>query len=275
MDKLAQLISSLEGEIRLGKTQPKPNPTTLSVRRIKTNEDIFQHRNVKDWISEPHIEKLTKILNGCPLAQLDPITVFWIGNAWCCIDGHHRLAAYRKTSMPREVPVQVFDGTLQEAIIRSLESNSKDKLQMTSQEKSDSAWRLTVCFPSMPKSALSAASGVCERTIAYMRETRATLKQLNFKGELSELSWQAARLKAKGISLNEDSLDDHIERRAQALADRLTRHFGGHLNQDPSILARALSICNGSLPRRLTSAWVQDGEVGLEDIATEEEGEDA
>jgi hypothetical protein len=270
MDKLTQLISGLEGEIKLGKTQPKPNPTTLSVRRIKTKEDIFQHRNVKGWISEPHIEKLTKILDGCPLAQLDPITVFWTGNAWCCIDGHHRLAAYRKTSMPREVPVQVFEGTLQEAIIRSLESNSKDKLPMTSQEKSDSAWRLTVCFPNMPKRALSAASGVSERTIAYMRETREALKQGNFKGELSELSWQAARLATKGISMDGDTLDDHIQRRAQALADRLTRHFGGHLNQDPSILARALSICNESLPRRLTDAWAQDGE-----LETEEELEDA
>ena len=89
MDKLAKLVQALEGEINLGKPQPQAIPTSLSVRRIKTIEGIFQHRNVKDWISDPHIEKLTKILDNCILAKLDPITVYWVGNGWCCIDGHH------------------------------------------------------------------------------------------------------------------------------------------------------------------------------------------
>ena len=104
-----------------------------------------------------------------------PITVYWIGKTWCCIDGHHRLKAYQaERKMWSTVPVQVFSGTLDSAIGRALEGNSKDKLPMQRQEKSGAAWRLVV-GTSLSKAIQAQASGVSESQIALMRRTKAYL----------------------------------------------------------------------------------------------------
>jgi hypothetical protein len=75
---------------------------------------------------------------------LEPLTIFWVGNAWLLIDEHHRYQAYRKTGYIEPVPVTVFSGTLDQAIGQALKGNSKDKLAMSKSEKTNAAWRLVI-----------------------------------------------------------------------------------------------------------------------------------
>jgi hypothetical protein len=67
-----------------------------------------------------------------------------MGSEWFCIDGHHRLEAYRQIGTNRPVPVEVFQGRLSQAVEKASKRNSKDKLPMSSTDKMEAAWRLDV-----------------------------------------------------------------------------------------------------------------------------------
>jgi hypothetical protein len=59
------------------------------------------------------------------------------------MDGHHRLTAYDVGPWNRPIPVEVFSGSLDAALMEGLQRNVADKLSMTYAEKSEAAWRLT------------------------------------------------------------------------------------------------------------------------------------
>ena len=58
----------------------------------------------KDWDSDKHVAVLKRGVKGGD--TLDPLTVFWTGNGWTCIDGHHRAEAAKKAGI-KEVPVNL------------------------------------------------------------------------------------------------------------------------------------------------------------------------
>jgi ParB-like chromosome segregation protein Spo0J len=65
----------------------------------------------------------------------DPLLAFPAGDKFFVIDGHHRLAAYEAADWNEPVPVEVFRGSLEDARLATLRSNSKDKLAMRREEK--------------------------------------------------------------------------------------------------------------------------------------------
>jgi hypothetical protein len=67
------------------------------------------------------------------------------------------------------VPVEVFDGSLNQAMRAAAEANTKDKLPMSRSEKSNTAWHL-VTMADMTKVEVSKASSVSESTVATMRK---------------------------------------------------------------------------------------------------------
>ncbi|WNB75958.1 hypothetical protein [Methylomonas koyamae] len=175
-------VRKLELRIAEGKPRPKTIPRHLPAHKIKTTPEVFQYRH-RGEIDESHATTLTRALrnnqNGKPL---DPITVFWTGKEWTCIDGHHRLAAYMENIQEGhwrgDIPVEVFEGDLYAAIGHAGYNNSQDKKPLSKKEKTNIAWRL-VCLNhqqgeeketySIAKTA--AASGVGARTVSYMRST--------------------------------------------------------------------------------------------------------
>jgi hypothetical protein len=74
---------------------------------------------------------------------LKPILVFQAGGRFFAVDGHHRLTAYDAATWDETIPVEVFAGTFEEALMEGLRRNSADKLPMTLAEKREAAWRLT------------------------------------------------------------------------------------------------------------------------------------
>lgn len=106
----------------------------LATTDIVTIESVFQHRDVAagKYDSESHIRTLTNVLKALPADQrrLDPILVVPIDSSWICIDGHHRLEAYKKAGVS-EVPAEVFTGGIRQAVIVAGEANSKTKLPMS------------------------------------------------------------------------------------------------------------------------------------------------
>ena len=267
-------IGKLCKSIQKGLPEPKVKPKYLALDEIVTATDVFQHRSGHMAQSEAHVVNLMKVLERNDEVTFSPITVYWIGKAWCCIDGHHRIKAYEAVNSVYKIPVRVFSGTLDSAIGQALAGNSKDKLPMQREEKSGAAWRLVV-GTSLSKNAQARASGVSESQIALMRRTKTDLirKGLGLN-ELADMPWYKAMQRAQGkLEYDGDSFDNYAEEQGQLLANRLTKNFGKHLTKKPEILANALFICNELLPAALVEVWRDKGFLSVQDIIGESEDE--
>ena len=106
---------------------------------------------------------LTAALRKRKSRTFDALTVWWDGKGWACVDGHHRHAAYKVAGVGT-IPVNVFVGSLAQAMAAAAGANTKDKLIMTRTEKSDAAWHM-VTMIEMSKAEVAAAAGVSERQL--------------------------------------------------------------------------------------------------------------
>ena len=93
---------------------------------------------------------LAMAVRTSPNHLLDPVLIWWSGKRWRVIDGHHRMMAYQQTTTDTKrpvkidaVPVEVFEGTLHEAIHEATRRNSKDKFAMSKTDKLERAWKFT------------------------------------------------------------------------------------------------------------------------------------
>lgn len=84
----------LKQEMREG-TDPKPKrPRTLSLDNLTEEPAIFQMRTLGGSLDgfDEHVAKLlSRLRQKRPLL---PILIWWTGQRWVILDGHHRLAAY-------------------------------------------------------------------------------------------------------------------------------------------------------------------------------------
>lgn len=242
--------SKLLKEMEAGKPRPEVLPESIPLERLREMPELFQHRLPPEHVSQSHVRELMKAPErGAPLR---PIRVFWSGKQWVCIDGHHRLRAYRRAGWKHPVPVQAFTGTLDEAIGLAGAENAKDTLAMASSEKTNAAWRM-VCTTELSNARIVAALGTSERTITTMRGTFRRLREM-FPGEWpSGWTWMQARAKASGEGNDRAEFD--LNEEAQALANRLLKAHGQRLGKNLEVLAVALEIYDKRLPGALGHYW--------------------
>lgn len=249
----------LEELIRTGRPAPSESPSRLPLAAIFEKRAVFQHRAPQAHASEAHIKDLAKApLAGIPL---DHITVFWVGAYWVLLDGHHRLAAYRKAGWKHDVPVVVFRGDLDRAIGYAGKANSGDKLAMSRSEKQGLAWRLT-CATGLSRSQTVLASKVSDGIVAEMRRVKEKL--IRERGmslaDVAQLTWWQAKQKASGTEQEAGEVDyeAQLEEEAQELANRLVRVFGKHHHLRHEVLALALEKYDRRLPEALRECWGPD-----------------
>lgn len=269
-------IRKLRKCIKDGHSEPEIKPECLALDMMTTVPKVFQHRSGNLIASDAHVTILKKALERHDAVVFSPVTICWIGHTWCCIDGHHRLKAYESVRKMCVIPVQVFSGTLDEAIGHALAANSKDKLPMQVREKSEAAWRLVV-GTSLSKAGQSSASGMSESQIALMRRVKMNLIKKGLSVDmLADMRWFEAMLSDQGKTRElQDTFEDYVEEQGRLLANRLTKAFGKRLTDEPAILAKALSICQESLPTRLVDAWEQSGFLDLNELLEERKEEKA
>ena len=120
------------------KVLDKP-PTALKPSDIHVASKVFQwrlpRRNIEP--SDMHTLELVRVIQDGETA-LPPLLVYLIGERFYVLDGHHRLRAYRSVGWTRKIPVEVFTGTLEQARKVALQRNSRNKLPMTREGKSES-----------------------------------------------------------------------------------------------------------------------------------------
>lgn len=242
-------VKELQARITAGTTSA-PDVTELAINDIEIIEAVFQHRSGNQAGSGQHIDALLKSLRNRKRVALDPLVVFWVGDSWVLVDGHHRLHAYEAHERTEPVPVKVFQGTLDEAICEALRGNSRDKLSMGRREKSEAAWRLVI-GTSLRTFQIVESSTMSKVTIYKMNKARDEIRQKWPDTTLASLSWEDAK-NYKGMASPEQEFDEEWqEKQAKDLADRLVRTFGSELRRQPEIFWRAIEIYDGRLMDQL------------------------
>jgi ParB-like chromosome segregation protein Spo0J len=229
-------------------------PTALPIREIHVDRDMFQWRVPKynRVESEEHLRTLVRALKSTS-EPLDPLLVFPMNGRFFVIDGHHRLDAYRKARWKGPIPVEVFEGTFDEARLAALTGNTKDKLRLSRPEKAEAAWRL-VNEGKLSKSQIVKLGLASDGTVSSMRRVR---KKLMDEGEdLTKVSWAVARW---GVRATVDDPEDWKEKKAQKIVDALLKaKIGQGLAKDPEVTALALQMLNPGLPLALVWQWWSD-----------------
>lgn len=249
--------SELRYQLAHGRAQLAVKPTTLSLKKVKLWPEVFQQRRPEKRISSAHVRMLASKAKANPHLLLDPLTVWWDGKAWACIDGHHRVEAYRAVGV-NEIPVAVFEGSIEEAVAFSARANTRDKLQMSRGEKSNAGWHLVI-KTKLSKSAQADASGVSERQVAHMRRVKEILESKGIK-DLEDMGWEEARKTAAGEDAAQEWDEGEAERRAQELATKLHRVFGKANFSKIEIFARALELYSPLLVQGLGEYWNEQEE---------------
>lgn len=257
-------FEDLVQKIGAGKPQPRPTPQHLHLNTIKRRPEVFQHRRPSQGASETHIRELAVAAKA---QDLDPLTVWWDGKHWTLIDGHHRAMAYIQAGKGMSaVPVEVFEGTPEEALARAARANTKVKLMMSASEKSSAAWRMVVLVPSMSKSAQAVAAGVSERLVASMRTAKGTLiGQGRSPSKLAEMTWENARRTAKGEDAGDWSPEEE-EKRIEQMALALRKALGATAERQPQIFWQAIEVYSPQLARALEDDLAQRREEHDEDF---------
>ncbi|XKH00172.1 hypothetical protein LG325_08635 [Marinobacter nauticus] len=270
----------VQRELDGGTPPPEEGSTELPINRIRKRDSVFQPRDFDSTAeTESHVGALMEAAKAAPNNRLDPITVWWSGKHWTVLDGHHRLLAYARLekkgfkqyqpegfqSESWRIPVRRFKGTLQQALLKATEENSKDKLSMTKDEKMNRAWRLTVAFEDMSKKAVARACKISERTVARMRSK---LKEImedepeEWYSECLSMSWREAQ--QHGESHDKDYGESWQERLAKDWQRRFGKTFGKKLAEHSEITARALELYSERLAEEL-GHWLHNPDEELEE----------
>jgi len=237
----------------------KKSPQAVRLDELRIADKVFQWRRIGYDIeaSTDHVLGLARALvnNGKPL---EPILVLPIGEHYYVIDGHHRVDAYHSVKWSRPIPVEIFGGTAEEARIEALARNSKDKLRMTTEDKTEGAWKLVKEGSDLTVERIAEITHRSERQVYYMRSAWKQLHALppervpNDKS-LSALTWKQARRVLDEKAVDFDA-DDWREQQTEKLVGELLK-AKIVLSKYPDITALAIERIDPDLPRALVLAW--------------------
>jgi ParB-like chromosome segregation protein Spo0J len=242
--------------IRIEASEPRTTsrPHALPLGAVYTDLETFQWRvpRFNSVDSDEHIRTLVRALKSAH-QPLQPLLVFPVGKRFFVVDGHHRLAAYRKARWKGPIPVEVFEGTLDDARLAALEGNIRDKLRMSGPEKKEAAWKL-VKDGKLSKSEIVKRGVASDGTVSAMRKVLKTLEALkDYGGDLALLSW----VEARRVGAEEKESDPEWKtKKAMKIVDALKKaKIGQGFMKDPEVTALALQMLNPKLPGALARQW--------------------
>ena len=201
----------------------------MPLKDLWTRPEVFQYRDKE--VENHHVEDIASVIKL--KRTVDPLDVWKdpSNGALVVIDGHHRLAAYKRAGVTRQIPVVIFEGPETAARLHALSENAKARLPMTATEKNNAAWRLVCLTADDGKSIYSKAdvtkhTGASDGTVGNMRRTRRKLLKAD---EWLPETWKAALAQLKGQEQEELSDEDWnaiIRERAQRLDDKVGKEIG-------------------------------------------------
>lgn len=147
---------------------------------------------------------------------LDPISVRKQEDGmFVVLDGHHSLEAYQQAHWERGVPVLVYACTEAQGQLVAIRENSKHRLQMADEDKSDWAWRLTCEQPGLSKAEVSRICNRGPSTIGRMRPVR---DKLLAAGVELPTTWRKAQRACRDVDDGEFDEDRATQWREDTIA---------------------------------------------------------
>jgi ParB-like nuclease domain len=274
-----------DAEARLVKpegTDGRPVYVNIAPQDIKERLELFQPRRPgygTRTLDTKHVNALgTRIKRR---GEIDPVLVVKFetvnpytgevdGHEWVVVDGHHRLAAYRKAKHTAPIRCQWFAGGVREAMDASVHRNEKVHLPIEQGDKHEAAWTRTVLDWDGEKWRTSKEyvvklTGCGEGTVAEMR--RMVKQHYNYRtgadknpmGEklytrlgpdLSKYPWSKVNQVRLDLSPKQESMDDAAAKLSRSLNSRMPRLR----TTDPEVTARALWLYDRELCLKLVEA---------------------
>jgi len=239
---------------RLVQTEPRRHdaPSVLALSDISVANAAFQWRLAdEDVLADTRfVEELVDALDAqdAPLKPFEPLLVAPVGKQFFLVDGHHRLDAYLTFGWEGPVPVEIFSGDLQEAILEAWKRNAHNKLPMTTASRFEAAWKL-VKTDKFTKRQITGLTNVRRSTLTTMRGVLA-----EFGKRASVRPWSEARRLRRNL---DGPIDDGWK---QKVAREIALHLakGPKQTTDPELLAMALTMAKEELPAQLTAEWLSE-----------------
>jgi hypothetical protein len=252
-----------------GRTQTvklKPQQIIIRAELFQPREFAFGGRDT----DRRHVERLARRIKN--VGELDPIVVIKLGRQWVCVDGHHRVTAYKKSKRTEEIKCEWFAGSVREAMDEGLRRNAALNLEVPLADRQEEAWK-RVLLGGWTKQQIVKTCSIAEGTVSHMNRVRArymnedddsdATKQFRMSvGKLKASSWSNARL----VNMNAEPKERTDEQRAQSLAKNMRSRLTDMLSKDPTVTARALAIYDPDLPGPLI-----DGLTALQAPPTDED----
>lgn len=271
---LPDAIEMLRTHQRDAAPQPKVDrPATLPLNDIEALPVLFQPRSLENDVADGHhVAELVDILERRGNLGLDPITVYWSGKTWFVIDGHHRRAAYSQSESwdDKPVPVETFDGGVDEAIAEAVERNTKVTLPMLKADRSNAGWRL-VCLGSLRVKEVVAMANISTSLVKQMRARKRELLERypdRFTAEkLATYPWRQVLDPNFPEPVAEDEIDDEwVTKLAHDFHGRLRKAFADKLAKNPDAFAMAIRMLHNGLPGMLMESndWSTERERRLD-----------
>ena len=190
----------------------KPKRAAVKLYKITTDPRVYQPR--QDGINHGHLTNLVAILKRGD--ELDPISVRKTENGQLVVlDGHHSLEAYRLTRWHQSIPVLVYTCSEAEGQLVAIRENSKHRLQMTDEDRSDWAWRLTCQQPTLSKTEVSRICNRSTSTVGRMRPVRDKLLEADV---VLPQTWKAAQRACREVDHGEFDEDRAAQWREDTIA---------------------------------------------------------
>lgn len=240
----------MAAEVATGDPHRPRNPKTLPLAALHAAPDVFQMRHPLLSLTRlpEAVAALWRLIRQG--VTLDPMTVWWSGQRWIVLDGHHRLQAYRhdaeEQGIPQDeypAPVMAFAGTLEEAEKEAGRENAKVRNPVSNQERQEWAWRLLVSGSETSPTAIVKATGISRMQVYRMRDRRADLEAEGVTAaEMQDRGWW--RCQKGGTPVNPEG-GDAFKAKLDGTADRLfkalDKEFGGAWPKMGDVFAYALA----------------------------------
>ena len=272
-------VESAEAELKATKDRPasRQEKVLLTVDKITTRTELFQPRGFFSGLHELDMNYVrNKVGREIHIkGELDPVLVIKLGNAWVCVDGHHRLEAYKVNKWKQPITCEWFPGSVRDAVDESIRRNLVVKLEVTQTDRLEEAWRRVVlkwgskaeirklCVVS------DGILGKMRRAFAMFTGTDGVAKKLrqSLGKPLEKARWREVHATYLGIETKE--FDEHEA--AAKLARSIRSRLHDRLSRKPEVTALALAIYDPTLPEKLRPHFEALGEAPQTDDTDEQE----
>jgi hypothetical protein len=241
-DAVAERVAMLERMVVKHKDFPKLRPGMVTLSELQEYPELLQSREGDAAVIR---DIQIAILDG---EKIDPLRVWQVGPKFVVLDGHHRLAAFRRLGRGEAIPVTHFEGDLDGALAECLRENIKTRCPTDDKDKRNFAWRMVKL--KRPKHSKAVLARMCKVSVETIGRMRRVLDELGEEaGRFA--AWVPANrryvvLVADGRREPDEAEDDwqeeEIAAEARAIASKLRTAFKAQLLKQPQATADGLAI---------------------------------